>query len=877
MASRYNEVEHLDRTYQAMIAQRKKADQDLIDQAIEDYEKLMDKKGKTESDINRELAAERKKLNKEAELKLTEDLKKIHQEAIDAEAKYKQAVLKVVSAEERAEIHRTSGLNKLEDIKRYQENKKRLTELTKEFTGGPIPEVIQEEIKALEQAQEEFERSGKTLEESANEARDKILESAKLTINNKDASTEDKNATKEALKMLLKNDKTDVEAKKRLSELTQKDIKDAQEARKEEKEEAARERREQLKFRIEQTKSLLGLTEGLSGSLNALQDLADEGFDAAMKAIEEPISTYFEYQAKYEARLQGSENAYNKMVSNINKQMGLSPFVKQSKMVENIQRLIDSGVNYNIELRAYLATVTESIASTFNAFDSNLLRLIRIQQSDSTAARLGIEAALTQFLNSNYSDTSYLSDVADSVTQALLDASAQLTHQGAAEMEFVAQKWLGSLYSLGVSNDAVQTIATGLGLLGSGNIDQLSGNDTLMALLAMSATRGGTSISEILTGGLTADRTEELMRGMVTYLAEIASNTDSNNVTKSAMAQIFGLTNTDLRSINNLTAQDIINIADTTLTYNQALTEANSQIRQIASRTHLSQMIDNVVENATTGFALTIGGNPALYAMAKALNLVSGLVGDRGLEIPGIQVLGSGTASGIDILSVAKAGIMGAGLLGTLIGSINSLSNGGLPSLSSWEGYEKSLERGTGYNPTKGTQSGYSQSAQYTSRGNADSSDMAADSMQSAKDSAVENMSEEDQESANKAEIFYEQGLIHLENMADTITSLKTSSDAESMRVYVNNDNTTPVPVILSTGDKPIETTLIGIETAVQAVIANLLRRALLGEDISETSPGFGTDSDNTILTKLREVLEGLPVTFDSDLFGIDSALKGMI
>ncbi|MBO5711339.1 MAG: hypothetical protein J6R47_00735, partial [Acholeplasmatales bacterium] len=360
----------------------------------------------------------------------------------------------------------------------------------------------------------------------------------------------------------LKQNRQDKRAAALLAEATQKNLQEEAEARKEKKNDAAEERRAQIKFRLEQLKALIGIKDGIKGSLSALKDLAGEGFDAMIKNIEQPISSFFEYQAKYEARLQGSQNEYDKMMANINRTIGLSPFIKQQTMVKNLQEMIDKGINYNVELRAYIATVSEGIASTFDAFDSNLLRLIRIQQNDSTSARLGIEAALTKFFNNMYSDTSYLGQggPADQVTAALLEASAQLTHQGAAEMEFVAQKWLGSLYSLGVSGEVVQNIAQGLGYLGSGNIEALSGNESLMSLLAMSATRGGTSLSDILTGGLTASRTDALLQGMTEYLAEIANNTDSNNVTRSSIAQVFGLTNTDLRSIMILSQSDIATI-----------------------------------------------------------------------------------------------------------------------------------------------------------------------------------------------------------------------------------------------------------------------------------------------------------------------------
>lgn len=603
----------------------------------------------------------------------------------------------------------------------------------------------------------------------------------------------------------------------------------------------AEQRRERNLDRLAEAKWRLTTAEGIKDSLSSIAGSVIGSLNKLYDGIEGPINSFFEYQAKYEARLQGSENAYNEMMSNINKQLGLSPFVNQKKQVENLQKLIDSGVNYNVELRAYIATVSEGIASTFDAFDSNLLKLIRIQQNDSTAARLGMEAALTKMLNSMYSDTSYLSEVSDQVSVQLLDASAQLSHQDAVEVEFTAQKWLGSLYSLGVSNQAVETIASGLGYLGSGNIEQLSSNEALMSLMAMGASKGGTSISDILTTGLTGENTEKLLSGIVEYLREIATNTDANNVTKSSMAQVFGLSNTDLRSIRNLTDSDITNIADTTLTYASSLAEASNQLSQIASRTHISQMINNVIDNATTGAALTIGGNPALYGMYKALGVLSNLVGDRGLEIPGIQAMGTGTASGIDVLSVAKAGLTGFSLMGSLIAAVGNIGNGGVAGFDDWAGYEQSLARGTGIDLGAATQSGVSENVTYSGRGSSSGSDLAAASMGSSTELARENQSTEDSEELDLAKTFYEYGLIHLKTIADKITQLTESTSTASLSVHLSNQ-------------EPVKVKLDGLDDL-----------SILGS-VSTDNAGNAVQA-SPMLTQLRELLENLPVRISNDNF----------
>ena len=616
-----------------------------------------------------------------------------------------------------------------------------------------------------------------------------------------------------------------------------------------------KEAKEKNKAIITELKYRLTTLDGIKDTIEDGLLKMTSGLSKTFDSLDTHISSFYEYQAKYQARMEGSLNEYDRMLGNIGLTIGMSPFIKQTDMVKNLQTLIETGTNYNLELRAYIATVSEGIASTFEAFDKNLLRLVRIQQNDSTAARLGMEAALTRMLNEMYSDSSYLTDVSDSVTQALLDASAQLTHQGAAEMEFVAQKWLGSLYSLGVSGDAVQNIATGLGYLGSGNIEALSGNESLMSLMTMGAAKSGKSITEIMTGGLTAEKTNDLLYGITQYLQEIATNTDSNNVTKSAIAQIFGVTNTDLRSISNLSQNDFNTIYNSNLNYSQALSEASSQISSIAGRTHISQMISNILDNATMSSALIMGSNSGLYTTYKALNIVSNLVGDRGLEIPGIQALGTGTASGIDVLSVAKAAIAGGGLLASLIGAVGNLGNGGLPALSKWAGYEKALERGEGFKLNDyGIESGFSENVIYNNKGSGSIDDLSTAGMQESNERARENQNSKDQEVADDAATYYKEGLQRLNDMVNFINELETSA-------------------------KSIPVRLVGVDNGTQLIIARLMKLGLFGDITTDVSGGFnlGNSMDNTdLFDTLKTKLNGLKVEVDNgDFDAIPVILRG--
>lgn len=102
--------------------------------------------------------------------------------------------------------------------------------------------------------------------------------------------------------------------------------------------------------------------------------------------------------------------------------------------------MVKQGISYNVEQRAFLATISDKIADTFNATNSSLLRLVRIQQQDSTAARLGMESALTSFLNNMYETTEYMGSIMDGIKSSLEDAEALMGTEQAAQFEYQVQK-----------------------------------------------------------------------------------------------------------------------------------------------------------------------------------------------------------------------------------------------------------------------------------------------------------------------------------------------------------------------------------------------------------------------------------------------------
>ena len=445
--------------------------------------------------------------------------------------------------------------------------------------------------------------------------------------------------------------------------------------------------------------------------------------------IEKYANLYARYSSSINARLQGTNDTFTKLNDLIQKNLSISPFVKQEEMLDSLATLIEQGIAYNVEQRAFLDSVSDKIATTFNAANGALLELIRIQQADSTQARLGMEAYLTSFLNSSFQDTSYLSTTFDTVTETLKGIESQLGRERGVELEYIVQKWLGSLQALGMSNDTLTEVAQGINYLGTGQVSKLSSNSSLQNLLVMSANRAGISYSDMLTQGVDANTANALLKGMVLFMQDIAKS--ENQVVKAQYADLFGMTISDMSAILNVTAEDLNNIAGNMLSYNQSVQELNKQMLQIPGRLHLSEMMDNLVSNVKVGIGGEIANSPGLYATWMINDLIEQATG--GINIPFVSAFGTGVDLNASVNQLVKLGIIGLGTLGQIGNIIGGLGSAGGLNLSSW-GYEDYTSHGTGFT---GISAGVSVGASSTTYiGNSSGDDMYASSLGSAYDSS---------------------------------------------------------------------------------------------------------------------------------------------
>lgn len=445
-------------------------------------------------------------------------------------------------------------------------------------------------------------------------------------------------------------------------------------------------------------------------TLNLIKDLQK----MSINAINQTIDRVGQFQAQINTRLQGTGKTFQDFMQNVTTRLTTSLTISQQQMEDNMKTLVEQGIVYNVEQRAYIMAAADRVASQFEVTNENLLRLIRLQQSDTTAARLGLESMLNEYLNSMFQDSSYLNGVFDTVSAAILDSTSSLSRDIGVEFEYIIQKWLGSLYSVGLSSEAVQTIASGINYLQTGNIQQLNNNSALQTLMAMSASRAGISYSEALISGLDASETNKLLASMVDYLREIANS--DNQVIRQAYSNLFSLGISDLTAISNLTSRDIQNIANSAYSYSQLYNRADTQIQTIGSRSSIGQMVSTLLDNIIYTTGANIAENPVTNVMWQINQLLTETTGG-GIKIPIPMVLGSGLPSFLNINEILSSGMAGLSLIGTAIKAISSIGNSiSNPGLSMWDAFFSDYTmRGSGLLALDGTSSGTSFEGSYTS------------------------------------------------------------------------------------------------------------------------------------------------------------------
>jgi hypothetical protein len=359
-----------------------------------------------------------------------------------------------------------------------------------------------------------------------------------------------------------------------------------------------------------------------------------------------------------------------------------------------------------------------------------------------------MESALNAFLNSMYENTEYLKQVADSVRGSLLEMEALMSGAEAAEIEYQVQKWMGSLYSVGMSDNAVSSIAQAIGLVGSGQLEGINSGGA-GNLVIMAASNAGLSIADILTNGLTSEKTNDLLNAIVEYLAKLAKDSSDNKVVQQQLANVFGVKASDLRAATNLVAPGSLSaISGHNLSYGNMIAQLNEMVGSMHTRTSLAEMMTNIWENGKYSLASSVASNPVAYLIYKMASLLDSAVG--GIDLPFVNVMGFGVDLNTTVSDLMRVASLSTGIIGSLPTMIQGLSN-------SFSG-QKMLQQlgiGSGSNlavTPRGTSiasasvSGGSSVSESAYIGNASSSDIKESTIQESKDTKKQEMIEAQEE-----------------------------------------------------------------------------------------------------------------------------------
>jgi len=371
------------------------------------------------------------------------------------------------------------------------------------------------------------------------------------------------------------------------------------------------------------------------------------------------MDSFISSQERMAYGLEGSTRTLSGITESLSKAINGSGLIKQEAVYNNLSKLVDAGIVYNVEQRAFLQTIADDLGAVFDSSSGSLPRLINLQRQDISSNRLAIQSSLKEFLNQNYETSQYIKNGFQDVSNALLEAQSLMDSKSAMAMEAVLQQWLGSLSSVGMSESTIQSLATAIGQAGSGNISALS-NSNMQNLIVMGAARQNLSYGQILTEGVSDDVANQLMQGIVDYISEIGKNT--SNVVKSEYARIFGLSVSDLvaaAQVGNPTEKGIVSDDITNL------------LGKMDNYVYFNQKIENMLSNLLYGWGTNVASDEANYTAYRIVDVLSS-VGSS--VVSGLTTSNSFLGQGIQ--TVLSTVLNMAPLLATLPGLIKSFSGG---------------------------------------------------------------------------------------------------------------------------------------------------------------------------------------------------------
>ena len=382
--------------------------------------------------------------------------------------------------------------------------------------------------------------------------------------------------------------------------------------------------------------------------------------------LDSTINSYINNYQSMISSLVGANKDWESITDNLNNALSANSLVRQENVYKNLTELIKAGISENVEQRAFLETISDDLNLLLDTQTGSLARLIRLQDASIAENRVAIEYSLREFLNQNYSTSEYIKDSYLKVADSISELQAINTTSIASSIESALQTWLGSYYSVGVSDSTISSLASAINSLGTGDLSNINSN--ISKLVMMGAAASGKSYGNLLTNGITAEDVSAIMSGITDY----AKSIEGNNVVRSQWASLFGLSISDLEALKNL------NIANNTQTVSS---DINKLFDAYANFVPTTVGLKNTFENLMFTTATNIASNDALYGsyfvtdileksgIGSALSSLGSSIASMGLKKTGGALQVAGTA-----INYSKLIPYLGGLLSTVIGD-NALGN----------------------------------------------------------------------------------------------------------------------------------------------------------------------------------------------------------
>ena len=371
------------------------------------------------------------------------------------------------------------------------------------------------------------------------------------------------------------------------------------------------------------------------------------------------IENFISKQQSVAAHLMGSGSSLDDITGTLSSALSGQGLVKQESVYNNLSKLVNEGIVYNVEQRAFLQTLSDDMDLMFNANNGSLTRLIRLQSTDLTSYRMAIQYDLQTFLNQNYSTSEYIKDAFTNVSESLLETQSLLSSSEGIALESTLQTILGSYYSLGGSTSTVNNLAKAINSLGSGDISELGSG--ISNLILMGVAQAGLDYGDILNGGLNAQETSAIMNNVISYMSSMYSGTESN-VVRNQLAKAFGVT-----------VSDLVAASKTPKVEGGVSADISNLLSDYSSFTPLTTQASNLMENLWYSWGTNIASNTGQYYVYEISKIVSSSLGEA---LSGVNLdLGFlGTGASLNLGSIVKAAPLVA-LIPSIFETIGDVSN----------------------------------------------------------------------------------------------------------------------------------------------------------------------------------------------------------